>query len=291
MESAVLWDGLPPELQRHIFEICALSRPVSIPTLMLVASHVKEWVEPLLYRTITFHHMHTSMIPAFTSKILAKTLKSRPACFLEQAVRHVLLPGVQTDVQRGLSEQTLSVCTGVQNLWIAELALEDMIPFIARLPLQHLYAHVLPILRTLTPAHPFFSRITHLELLDLSYDLEAWSGLSRIPHLTHLSFNDHDFIPLCPLLLETCASLAVLVCLNENALRISTPHHSYAAGLSHDSRFVVMACTYYIKDWQMGVHAGKDYWSRAESFITKRRSGEIDRLQYLIPFDESENIP
>ncbi|KAJ7087501.1 hypothetical protein C8R44DRAFT_991351 [Mycena epipterygia] len=291
MESAVSWDGLPPELQRHIFEICALSRPVSIPTLMLVASHVKEWVEPLLYRTVTFHDTHTSMIPAFSSKILAKTLKARPACFFEQAVRHLLLPGGwQPALDRGLSVQTLSVCTGIQNLWIAEMALEDMIPSLARLPLQHLYAHVLPLLRTLTPAHPFFSRITHLELLDLSNNSESWSGLSRIPHLTHLSFNDHGFILLCPLLLETCASLAVLICLNEKALWASSPHHSYAAGLSHDSRFVVMACAYYIKDWKMGVHAGQDYWSRAESFIAKRRSGEIDRLQYQISFDESENI-
>jgi hypothetical protein len=34
---------LPTELERQIFELCALSRPVRIPKLMLVAWRVKEW--------------------------------------------------------------------------------------------------------------------------------------------------------------------------------------------------------------------------------------------------------
>ncbi|KAJ7121829.1 hypothetical protein C8R43DRAFT_1136349 [Mycena crocata] len=43
---------LPVELEREIFEIAAHSRPRSVPTLVLVASRVKVWVEPFLYRTI-----------------------------------------------------------------------------------------------------------------------------------------------------------------------------------------------------------------------------------------------
>jgi hypothetical protein len=34
---------LPIELERQIFEICASSRPVLIPKLMLVAWRVKQW--------------------------------------------------------------------------------------------------------------------------------------------------------------------------------------------------------------------------------------------------------
>jgi hypothetical protein len=34
---------LPSELEREIFEICAVSRPVCIPKLVLVAQRVKEW--------------------------------------------------------------------------------------------------------------------------------------------------------------------------------------------------------------------------------------------------------
>jgi hypothetical protein len=40
---------LPPELERGIFEICAISRPVSIPNLMLVAQRVKEWCVAIFF--------------------------------------------------------------------------------------------------------------------------------------------------------------------------------------------------------------------------------------------------
>ncbi|KAJ7645349.1 hypothetical protein B0H17DRAFT_1216056 [Mycena rosella] len=64
----------PVDLERLIFELVALSHPVSIPNLMLVAWRVKNWqvaqslwfsldlrchcdfrVEPLLYRTLVFN--------------------------------------------------------------------------------------------------------------------------------------------------------------------------------------------------------------------------------------------
>ncbi|KAJ7110775.1 hypothetical protein C8R43DRAFT_161205 [Mycena crocata] len=41
-----------PRNWREIFEAAACSRPASVPKFMLVASHVKLWVEPLLYRTM-----------------------------------------------------------------------------------------------------------------------------------------------------------------------------------------------------------------------------------------------
>ncbi|KAJ7126167.1 hypothetical protein C8R44DRAFT_121208 [Mycena epipterygia] len=43
MESVRTAPILPPELERQIYEICALSRPVLIPKLMLVAWRAKEW--------------------------------------------------------------------------------------------------------------------------------------------------------------------------------------------------------------------------------------------------------
>ncbi|KAJ7123483.1 hypothetical protein C8R44DRAFT_875674 [Mycena epipterygia] len=128
----------------------------------------------------------------------------------------------------------------------------------------------------------------YLELMDIRDDLESWSELSLIPQLTHLAFNDADIGPLCGELLETCRSLAVLVFLRSQGGRWVNPSH--AAELSKDPRFIEMRCVYYLLDWQMGAHAGKDYWSRAESFIVKCRSGEIDVLQYEIPDDESVNL-
>jgi hypothetical protein len=69
--------------------------------------------------------------------------------------------------------------------------------------------------------------------------------------------------------LQNCQSLSVLVSLD------NTFYEYFVHTLSKDLRFVVMDCSWF-QDWQNGVHAGRDYWSRAESFISKRRSGEID---------------
>lgn len=163
-------------------------------------------------------------------------------------------------------------CTGLENLWTNDYS--TVTSSIAQLRLKHFYGFLVPLLRTLTPIHACFSQITHLELMDIRDDLESWSGLSLIPQLSHLAFSNADFGALCGELLETCRSLAVLVFLRSHGgLRIDP---SQAAELSKDPRLVEMRCVYYLLDWQMGAHAGKDYWSCAESFIAKRRSGEID---------------
>ncbi|KAJ7319357.1 hypothetical protein DFH08DRAFT_942291 [Mycena albidolilacea] len=44
---------LPQDLEREIFEFSALSNPRSIPKSVLVARHVKNWIESLLYRTLS----------------------------------------------------------------------------------------------------------------------------------------------------------------------------------------------------------------------------------------------
>ncbi|KAJ7142887.1 hypothetical protein C8R44DRAFT_866164 [Mycena epipterygia] len=277
--------ALPPELERQIFEVCALLRPVGIPKLVLVAWRVKEWVEPLLYRTIAVDvdgaHM-IPMLPAFTSECLSSVLESKPASLFRHAVRHLLAP------EKGTYTELLPFCTGLENLWTNEYS--TVTPLIAQLRLKHLYGFVKPLLCTLTPLHACFSQITHLELMDIRDDWESWSELSLIPQLTHLAFNDADFGPLCGELLETSRSLAVLVFLRSQVQRGLRINASQAAELSKDPRLVEMRCVYYLLDWQMGAHAGKDYWSRAESFIAKRRSGEIDALQYQIPDDESVNL-
>jgi hypothetical protein len=33
----------------------------------------------------------------------------------------------------------------------------------------------------------------------------------------------------------------------------------------------------FIRDWQIGARGGDDFWVRAEQFIAKRISGEVDR--------------
>ncbi|KAJ7461230.1 hypothetical protein FB451DRAFT_1371448 [Mycena latifolia] len=280
--------AFPPELERQLFEICALSRPVFIPTLMLVAWRVKEWVEPLLYRTVALD-LTAPMdgFPVFTSEILLAAIERKPASFFGDALRNFLLPsGTPTSIET--LQAIFPVCTGVQNLWIESLDAE-MIHLFTPLVLNRLYVGEDPF-QTLPPVHPFFSQITHFEIFEIVYwpdDTPVWTALAFLPRLTHFSFgaDDESFISISLRLLETCESLSVLVVIMD-----ASPSVEESASLSKDFRFVAMPLMFYAKDWQMGVHSGNDYWSRAETFIAKRRSGEIDASEYRIFEDASQHI-
>ncbi|KAJ6564429.1 hypothetical protein B0H19DRAFT_78366 [Mycena capillaripes] len=277
---------LPLELEREILEICALSWPVSIPKLMLVAQRVKVWVEPLLYRTMTVDHGGTIMgLPDFTSQVVISAIHAKPSSFFPGAVRHLIL--FSPDTSNG--EAILSVCTGVENLSISDVQ-NTWIPLLESYRLKHLYIScLLPILRALPPTHQFFARLTHIELGGCVEDPDATSAaLVTLPRLTHLSFCHPNFVLMSQRLLESSMRLHVLVCLNPAVIRVS--YEEYAEGLAHDVRFVVMSCRYSTRDWLMGVHHGINYWTRAEAFVAKRRAKEVDPLQYEILEDESRDI-
>ncbi|KAJ6566908.1 hypothetical protein B0H19DRAFT_1138857 [Mycena capillaripes] len=281
---------LPEDLEREIFEISARSRPRSIPTFMLVAWRVKAWVEPLLYHTVVFaepsgmksiegHLTHSGAT-------LFSILDSKPASFFRDAVRNLLyLPTPD-------GKAVLSRCTGIENLWIAaprnSNALRELLPLITALPLKHLYCNIGQLFGSPDFSPPLFTHLTHLELFDgpATVDAETWGGIVSLSNLTHLSFNNAIFFNIWRILLDKCPSLRVLVMIGLTA-QYSLDVHPYKNELVRDPRFVMMNCTEAIRDWQIGVHSGADYWSRAEELIAKRRSGEVDALQYRIE-DETE---
>ncbi|KAJ7461151.1 hypothetical protein FB451DRAFT_1498347 [Mycena latifolia] len=282
---------LPTDVERLIFEICALSWPLNIPTLMLVAWRVKVWAEPLLYRTIVQHGEVNPVIqgcPAIDLETLERVLRSKPRLFFEDFVRNLSMYHTPKD----LEELILSTCSRVENLWIVTGS--HSLPLISTLPLKRLHCSLQdffspnPINFTL----PLFSRLTHLEVLEFPkrVDRKMWSGLALIPNLTHLSFNSQEFLPLWTELLDTCKSLEVLIYLWGDSIPLALESHQDGHNLARDPRFVVMECRDFLGDWQMGVHHAVDYWSHAEDFIAMRRSGKVDALQYEIYEDESINI-
>ncbi|KAJ7131418.1 hypothetical protein C8R44DRAFT_774807 [Mycena epipterygia] len=293
---------LPLELEREIFGLAAHFWPLSIPTLILVAWRVKEWVEPLLYRTIAFHDGDSDGLKGRPTiredgKAFVAILKSKPASFFRDAVRHVLLA---SKTPPDVAESVLSVCSGIENLWI--LIYEDdihgpLLPLLGHFPLKQLYCDLQNVFGSapIDFTHNLFSQITHLELLGIpDSDPQFWSGIALIPHLTHLAFNDLGFLHMGPTLLCTCSSLQLLILLSLfkwHGFDDRIAHHPQIEELAQDGRFVLTICSRYFEDWQMGAHTGIDYWSRAEDFVVKRRSGQIDRLQYELPGDESINLP
>ncbi|KAJ7887652.1 hypothetical protein B0H14DRAFT_2695691 [Mycena olivaceomarginata] len=154
------------------------------------------------------------------------------------------------------------------NLWLWNVE-EPWIPLIESYPLEHLYTSY-TLLRALPPAHGLFSRLTHLELLGAVDDTDTTcAAVVALPKLTHLSFSDLRFVPLCFRVLESCPGLRVLVCINSHAMRAEAI--GSAEGLARDVRFD------FVDDWVSGIQRGTDYWHRAESFIAARQARQIDR--------------
>ncbi|KAF7369523.1 hypothetical protein MVEN_00282100 [Mycena venus] len=170
---------------------------------------------------------------------------------------------------------------------------EAMALFLSPLRLTQLNGNLGPTLTALPPTHPLFADMTHLGLRNWHIsglvDIEdTRSHVSFMPRLTHLSFEDGRFIPHCTYILETCRLLHVLISLSFDSELSLFPDE--LEDLSRDPRFVVMQNGWHLQDWQMGIHAGVDYWTRAEDFIAKRRCKEIDPLGYKISGDASEYI-
>ncbi|KAJ7936749.1 hypothetical protein B0H13DRAFT_2437604 [Mycena leptocephala] len=259
------------ELEWQIFEICAWSRPESIRRLILVAWRVKVWVEPHLYHTIAVTHSCPMQgYPIFTTNRLLLP-------FFRDNVRNLLLH----EVPEYALKTIVSVCTRVENLCISNIATNTRFfdppfihKFVAPLTLKRVYADMNPLLLNLSPGHPSFALLTHIEI-SRPIDTGAWDRLFLIGPLTHLSFTSVDFIPISLRILEKRKSLRVLVSLSVGSLKHGL-HSEYGTALARDPRFVAMRRAYFLKDWQRGVHNEQDYWSRAEDFIAKRRRGEVD---------------
>ncbi|KAJ7620356.1 hypothetical protein FB45DRAFT_150057 [Roridomyces roridus] len=184
MAFALSDDGpvFPPEIERHIFELCALGRPVLVPKLILVAWRIKHWIEPILYRTMDGYR-------AFTSEALLSAIHTKPPGFIATAVQNLSI----YDSAAGY-EEILSACTGVINLRV--LSMDTA--FSAHIPstLMQLYVYDFP-----HQSSAFlFSQLTHLDVMGfLDIDLDAFhSSVALLPHLTHVSFPDRDYAPIFP---------------------------------------------------------------------------------------------
>ncbi|KAF8171070.1 hypothetical protein K438DRAFT_2024164 [Mycena galopus ATCC 62051] len=260
---------LPPELEREIFELCALDLPVSIPKLMLIAKRVHEWVEPLLYHTIILgHDSPIHGFPLFTSEVVSSAIRRKPPSFFHNAVRRLMV--MNSDISD--AEAILALCATVEDLGLGYIS-EGCLLLLESLPLRRLYTSTdwLPMPRT----YPMFSSLTHLhvDVDDLDNIHSTYPAMAALPKLTHLSFVyddvDEDLVLASHKILELCQSICVLVFLDNSMAQTQ---------LALDVRCVVMAIPDdFVQDWYTGIRDGTDYWSVAENLVVKRRNQETDR--------------
>ncbi|KAJ7078795.1 hypothetical protein C8R44DRAFT_895856 [Mycena epipterygia] len=187
---------LPPEIEREIFELSALSESRVIPRLNLVAHRVKIWIEPLLYRIISVEHPsdrnHTKhRIP---EHICLRVLES-----WHDHTRHLSM-GIRGGEHM---DRILSMYTGNWDLALFHANLEfrysKFLPLLAAMPLVRLSTNLDALFRPKRVDFNLsvFAHITHLNLLDISAG-HAWDvGLGLPPCLTHISsaFRSVDIFP------------------------------------------------------------------------------------------------
>ncbi|KAF7327408.1 hypothetical protein MKEN_00318600 [Mycena kentingensis (nom. inval.)] len=294
---------LPFELEHRIFHLAGSLYPVCIPRLVLVAWRVKEWVEPLLYRTFALNADDEALpvLPKISPEILQRILSSKSPEFLRENVHNLFIRRCR-DVD--FISTLLCTFSNLRNLFF--LTSEDMFPtgldFSGQL--QHLYSDFWELLsaRGYAFGDVLFTSLTHLELFDGFPDPdqrsqtetdELVSGLASLPSLTHLSLDwtVADHIP--TLQAFVAASLkndrirAVVLVRPQPSPRVAACVHD--AGLDMDVRFVLVVCPDYTTDWQRGVLYGEDYWTRADELIARRRSGEVDRKVFIVKVEETSS--
>ncbi|KAJ7690262.1 hypothetical protein B0H17DRAFT_1065321 [Mycena rosella] len=140
--------ALPPELERQIFEICALFRPVWIPKLMLIAWRVKQWCSA-----------RDTELPVFTFDILLSVIQRKPDIFFRNTLRNLYLDDSSVDNLPAI----LSACTGVENIWIdgARELSEATLSLFEYVTVRHLYADAQPFCTPETcPSLSFFVSLT-----------------------------------------------------------------------------------------------------------------------------------
>ncbi|KAG1891832.1 uncharacterized protein F5891DRAFT_1197343 [Suillus fuscotomentosus] len=203
---------LPHEIERAIFQVAAGVHPTNhLPSYLLVAERVRQWIEEVMYHTIVF-----------TSEAQAcRFVESRPVASAK--VKSLCLGSTLHLVT---AADVMELCSHVDSLalWIVRegdapgvpaclLNAFNRLPKLSQLSIRVstvFCRNAVPFL----PSMPIFNKITHLELL------EGWVlwgfpiGIHYLTRLTHLSLRvvAHQTAPASlRIILMNCVCLELLV--------------------------------------------------------------------------------
>ncbi|KAF7317114.1 hypothetical protein HMN09_00446100 [Mycena chlorophos] len=266
--------ALPLELERYIFELTSNSFWTCIPRLALVACRVRNWVEPILYRTLILTKRTPRNVPICSPETLQELLRTKTRKFIAANVRNVFLYCVPMEQVPEILEHF----ENLQNIYL----LPDTSGVSVGLPtgnnLQHLYCALVYIRNKLTDT--IFARLTHLELFSGISDENTASAIVALPSLSHLALdrvrNTGRLEAVFKILLASTRLRAILLLASVSASTMS--QH----GLEEDPRVVVVPDFDYLEDWARGALFGDDFWARADVLIAKRLSGEVPRTNFRL---------
>ncbi|KAJ6468556.1 hypothetical protein C8R47DRAFT_806213 [Mycena vitilis] len=268
----------PTELEREIFETAAQCHPGELLNLLHVARRVLIWIEPLLYRVVRVSELKEASLYPFL-----KAVGSKPANFFHKSVSHLCLECMPSpDAVR-----ILEVCTGVVDLGRGSLVTSpDLLPFLANMPLQRLSADLGALFGgAVDLAHPIFSSLTHLDMMDLGdyeWEPEILSHLRALDALTHLAITRDVPMHSAQALLERFPRIQLVLLLYVSSevdfyQRMQIPH-------IYDVRLVMGCCNEeYWANWEGSARGLPCLWSLGDEFVARKRRGEIDASCYWLP--------
>ncbi|KAJ7776169.1 hypothetical protein B0H16DRAFT_1879574 [Mycena metata] len=262
----------PPEMEREIFETAAIRHPKMICTLLLVCHRVHVWVEPLLYRVIYIPH---------TSSPVLTAIQSKPSTFLQLAVHHLSITPVQE------APKILLNCSSVHNLFLGGVVTPDILDILDRMRVRKMSITLpLPLLRWPEQAltRPAFRHVTHLDMYQEENEHSSWvdwSSLASLPALTHLCLSETMASDILHEVLAECPRLVIMVTAwwNDGVEDVTSFAETFT---NTDPRVVLMAVPSYSEDWKIGAEGGDDFWARADTFVARKRRGEVEKNCFVL---------
>ncbi|KAF7304550.1 hypothetical protein HMN09_00857700 [Mycena chlorophos] len=263
---------LPPELERVVFELAAENDARTTRSLMLVATRVRIWIEPLMYRLI---YLDTGDLHAFRGLI-----SENPTLGLH--VQHLFLDlwTMRSDSPAGIA--LIAACPNVTNL-----ALWTFMDTTTPIPLP-----LLPKLSRLSTDIGFLTfnqtgaalsahlepirSLTHLDITNVGWTMsQAIEGVKEIrraralPSLTHLALGKASSVAPYMDILRMASQLQVLCMYVQQP---EDPHSSWEERIP-DPRFCVVTVVNkpFSADWRIGAEGGRGLWQRAEERVAERR--------------------
>nr|GAT45638.1 predicted protein [Mycena chlorophos] len=288
---------LPPELEQRIFCSLAYEQPYEVPSLMLVAWRVKEWVEPVLYRTLVVGFQRgfsSDALPHLTGPTLPKVLHTpRLRTLLGTAVRNLLIDEGY-DITRKYVAEVLSLCHNVQNLvLLPHVAMHGTLDHLREL--KQLQCRLALFFECETDVrvahHPALAQLTHLEVFDIEplQNLEAWSQILALPSLTHLAISSGSSPYLVgqptDLLLGALhprGKLQAFVVIYYSITPSRDPQGKVEQRLQENPSFVALSN---LEMWSLRwgnatLRFEDDLWTQADKHILRRRAGETEARYY-----------
>ncbi|KAJ7206302.1 hypothetical protein GGX14DRAFT_643310 [Mycena pura] len=264
--------SLPLELEREIFEISAVRHPKMAPVLVRVARRVLVWIEPFLYSAILVNDSR------WASTFL-KAIEIKGPAFAD-AVRHLCFHPSATLSTKNATN-ILKLCKGVTNFApVGRFSNPTLLPVLATMHIQRLVVRLGNLFggfHAIDLAHPLFMTITHLDINDALDSDDAIArdvcpALPALPALTHLCLGTMASSPTLwttlDMLLADCARLELLgVLWPRNCSTFSIP--------LRDMRLVMGMDRSVSADWAAGATGLPNFWTEAESFVARKRNGEI----------------